>query len=253
MNVEHGHDHNKIDLKHNDYSIDSELNVEWKVYPEKTIPNKDVEISITIKDKHGYSATSFAVVHEKQMHLLAISKDLSSFQHLHPEYRGEGQFVVKTQFPKAGSYRLFADFMPENGSQQLATFDIQTTGKEIKEMIIPDKEFNKTVNDLHFELKFKALTAHQHLQMAFTVKDANSMEPIELETYLGSAGHVVIVSEDLEIFLHVHPTDETSIEQTVSYTTSFPVPGIYKVWGQFKFKGNLYTVPFVIPVPHELI
>lgn len=253
MNVEHGHEHMNHNKIHNDFSGDSKLNVEWKVYPKITMPNQDVEISLTIKDQHGSSPISFAVVHEKQMHLLAISKDLSSFQHLHPEYKGEGQFVVKTQFPKAGGYKMFADFLPENGSQQLSTFDIHTTGKEIKEMIIPDKEFNKTVNDLHFELKFKALTTHQHFAMAFTVKDAKSMEPIQLETYLGSAGHVVIVSEDLEKFLHVHPTNETTTGSTVSYMTSFPVPGIYKMWGQFKYKGNLYTVPFVIHVPHDLM
>lgn len=78
-----------------------------------------------------------------------------------------------------------------------------------KDMIILDKEFNKTVNDLQFELTLKSLTTHQHFEFAFIVKDANSMEPIELETYLGSKGHVVIVSEDLNKFLHVHPTDET--------------------------------------------
>lgn len=98
------------------------------------------------------------------------------------------------------------------------------------------------------------LAANQHLEMTFIVKDGNSQEPItELERYLGSAGHVVIVSEDLEKFLHVHPTDESTTGPNISYMTSFPVPGIYKVWGQFKYNDELYIVPFLIHVPNGLM
>lgn len=34
----------------------------------------------------------------------------------------------------------------------------------------------------------------------------------------------------------------------VEYMTSFPRKGLYKIWGQFKYKGKLYTAPFVIEV-----
>lgn len=257
MNLEHRHEHMDYNMDHHDKnhsSVSSEVNVEWKVLPESILPNQDFEILLTIKDNNGIPAPSFAVVHEKQMHLLAISEDLSTFQHLHPNYRGEGVFVVNTRFPKAGRYKLFIDFMPEGGSQQLATFEILTTGKEPKELVKPDRELKKTVNDLHFELKIENLAPKKHLKMIFTVKDANNQSPItDLQTYLGSAGHVVIVSEDLEKFLHVHPTDETTTGPAVSYMTTFPVPGLYKLWGQFKHRDKLYTVPFVIHVPHGYI
>lgn len=157
MNQEHGHEHMSHITTHqiqNVSSVENEVFVEWKSYPENILPNHDVEITMTIKDKQGISATSFTVVHEKQMHLLAISKDLSSFQHLHPEYRGDGIFVAKMQFPKAGNYKLFADFMLEGSTQQLATFEIETLGEKAKESIEQDRELKKTVKDLHFELKF---------------------------------------------------------------------------------------------------
>ncbi|WP_394189418.1 hypothetical protein [Paenisporosarcina quisquiliarum] len=250
MNQDHAHDHNEHLLHaHKDRNIVEELNVEWEVNPHHIRPGKDSEITITIKDKHGIPATTFAVVHEKQMHLLAISKDLSVFLHLHPEYTGDGEFKVTTQFPAEGTYKLYADFMPEGGSQQLATFEAQVGEEESEPEIKVDQKLKKTIKDLSFKLEFDVLKARQHINMGFTISDADTNEPInKLEPYLGSAGHVVIVSEDLKEFLHVHPTDEETTGPAVSYITTFPEPGIYKIWGQFKYNKELFTVPFVINV-----
>lgn len=257
MKQEHGHNHEQTHghVNHNspqDGSIAEMLNVEWKFQPQQMQPGQDTEISITLKDKHGMPATAFSILHEKQMHLLAISKDLSSFQHLHPEYIGDGKFVVKMQFPQPGGYKLYADFMPEGGAQQLADFEVKVEGEEIYKQAEPDKELKRTVNGLDFDLKIEDLTANQHLEMSFTITDSATQEPVtNLQPYLGSAGHVVITSSDLEQFLHVHPNDENTTGPTVTYMTSFPKPGLYKIWGQFKHNGQLYTVPFVIAVPNR--
>jgi hypothetical protein len=42
----------------------------------------------------------------------------------------------------------------------------------------------------------------------------------------------------------VHPTSE---EKTL-FETKFDKPGIYKVWGEFKFDGKVGSYPFVIEV-----
>ncbi|WP_036188701.1 hypothetical protein [Ureibacillus manganicus] len=235
--------------EHHQINIAEELRVEWKINPSQTMQDRVKEITITIKDKQGNPATDFAYVHKKQMHLLAISKDLASFQHLHPDYREDGKFEVKAQFPQSGTYKLFADFMLEGGTQQLESFEVQIGNKETNAQIEPDQKLKKTVNGLDFQLKFDNLVANHHLNMTFTILETDSQEPItDLEPYLGSAGHVVIVSEDLEKFLHVHPINEASTGPIVSYMVSFPEPGIYKIWGQFMHKGTLFTVPFVINV-----
>ncbi|WP_052806915.1 hypothetical protein [Mesobacillus subterraneus] len=258
MEQDHGHHgHNQMDhganhANHQQTTPAEALRVGWELNPKDIQPRQETEIKLSLKDSHGIPATAFSVVHEKQMHLLAISKDLSTFLHLHPEYIGDGEFTVKTKFPSAGSYKLFADFMPEGGTQQLATFEHNAEGAENTQTVTPDEVLKKTVNGLDFKLSFDRLAANQHLTMAFTITDAEPQVPVkELEPYLGSAGHVVIVSSDLEKFLHVHPTDEKTTGPTVTYMTTFPEPGIYKIWGQFKHKEEMHTVPFVVEVPSE--
>jgi hypothetical protein len=253
----HNHDHGQMNHQgnqtgHMETLPAEELKLGWELHPQTVQPGLDTKIRITLKDTHGIPATAFAVVHEKQMHLLAISKDLSTFLHLHPDYIGDGEFVVSAQFPRAGSYKLYADFMPERGTQQLATYELSVEGTDGQKQVEPDDSLKKTVNGLDFELSFDRLSANQHVSMSFTITDTDSQKPVrELEPYLGSAGHVVIVSSNLAQFLHVHPTDEKTTGPTITYMTSFPEPGIYKIWGQFKHKGKLHTVPFVVNVPNE--
>jgi len=58
----------------------------------------------------------------------------------------------------------------------------------------------------------------------------------------------VILSRDADHYLHVHPLDEASSGPDAQFVTSFPKPGIYKIWGQFQHRGEVFTVPFVVQV-----
>lgn len=224
------------------------VKVEWTASPEKLESNQEIELKLLITDASGKAIPSFTIVHEKEMHLLAISRDLTVFQHLHPVYSGAGQFKVKVTFPKPGRYKLYADFLPEGANQQLASHELVVEGEENTESIVPDIQRQKTINGLNFELVLPEVRVDEHIKLSFKVSDASGNPVTELEPYLGSAGHVVIINETMEEFLHVHPSDETTTGPDVEYMTSFPTEGIYKIWGQFKFKGELYTVPFVIEV-----
>ncbi|MBT2659618.1 hypothetical protein [Bacillus sp. ISL-45] len=224
------------------------VQVDWTSNPVTAETNKETDILLEIKDTAGQAIEGFSVVHEKEMHLLAIKKDLSVFLHLHPAYLGKGRFQVKTTFPKAGRYKLYADFLPEGADQQLASHELVVTGAESNEEINADKVLKKRVDDLEIELILPEAKVNEHLKLIFALSDGDGSPITELEPYLGSAGHVVIVSEDMNEFLHVHPADENTKGPEVEYMTSFPRKGLYKILGQFKYKGKLYTAPFVIEV-----
>src|SRR5262245_52897185 len=42
------------------------------------------KISFVVKDSAGQPVTNFATVHEKPLHLIAVRRDLTGYQHLHP-------------------------------------------------------------------------------------------------------------------------------------------------------------------------
>lgn len=229
-------------------SISPTVQVEWTSNPQTAKAGEETEILIDIKNVSGKVIEAFSAVHEKEMHLLAIKKDLSVFQHLHPHYVGKGRFQVKTTLPKAGRYKLYADFLPEGANQQLASHELVVNGSETREEVVPDKLLRKEVDDLTIELILPKAKVNEHLSLIFTLSDNDGNPITELEPYLGSAGHVVIVSEDMNEFLHVHPVDEKTKGPDVEYMTSFPRSGLYKIWGQFKYKQKIYTVPFAIEV-----
>lgn len=58
----------------------------------------------------------------------------------------------------------------------------------------------------------------------------------------------MIVSENQDEFLQVHSLNEKSTGPQVIYAVTFPSSGIYKVWGQFKYKEKIYTVPTLLEI-----
>src|SRR5690625_6712189 len=63
------------------------------------------------------------------------------------------------------------------------------------------------------------------IELKFKIKNAIP------DPYLGALGHVVIIDEQAEKFIHVHPI---SNNETI-FETQFEKAGIYKLWAEFKF------------------
>lgn len=71
--------------------------------------------------------------------------------------------------------------------------------------------------------------------------DLKGAEP---KPYLGALGHVVILDENAENFIHVHPVSD---DEPV-FKTEFTKSGVYKIWAEFKFGEQVNAYPFVIEV-----
>lgn len=228
-----------------------DVKAQFQLSSDKPQSNQDTTITIQVQDKNGKAIDKFDTVHEKQLHLIVVSKDLSFFNHIHPEYKGKGQFTITTQFPTAGEYKVIADFTPTgigtmNKSQW---FTIQGSARTPK-AIEPDATLTKVMDGKEVTLSFDHLMANMELNLNFNIKDAGTKKPItDLQPYLGAVGHVVILSQDGENYLHVHPTDEKAKGPDAKFMTTFPHSGVYKIWGQFQHNGKVITVPFVVKVP----
>jgi plastocyanin len=214
------------------------------------------------------------------MHLLIVSDDLAFFDHVHPEQQADGNFKLNYKFPAGGTYKLYADFTPENSPQIVNVFDVPVGGEQrAKTPLIADKELTKTVDGLTFAMKtVEAPKAAKGMTLEFYVKDATGKPVTDLQPYLGAMAHFVVISEDTTKFLHVHAEEaETtkttgagghgdhkhqhgdmkmkvkgavgeSGKPTVRAHTEFPTGGLYKLWAQFQRGGKVLTVPFVLNV-----
>lgn len=223
---------------------------EWSVTNHPNA-NEEILFSILIKDKSGKPIQSFETIHEKKMHLFIFSKDLAYFSHIHPNYKGKGEFAFTTKFPAGGDYMLLSEFTPKGGGDpSVESHWVQIEGKTAKDQpLVPDQELTKVVDGKKVTLSFDHLMAEMTVHMNFTISDAASNQPIKnLQPYLGAMGHAVAMSGDAKRYLHIHPMTTEGNGPKVTFMTIFPKKGIYKVWGQFQREGKVFTVPFVINV-----
>jgi hypothetical protein len=178
---------------------------------------------------------TFTVTHEKLLHVIAVSEDLSYFSHLHPEYKGDGLFEVTTQFPAGGKYNLYADFIPTDGHPTTVSNWVTIAGSPTPVVSLqPDKNWTKFIDEKEITLTIDQLQAVKEATVTFTIKDATTKQPINhLQPYLGAIGHAVIITKDNYQYIHIHPTDEKTTGPDATFKTTFPKSGIYKIWGQF--------------------
>lgn len=212
---------------------------------------KQIPLNIQVNDNKGQPIKEFDVEHEKLMHLIVVSKDLSYFDHIHPEYKENGLFTVTPNFPSGGEYKFFADFVPKGADKTVKSYGVTIAGNQRKTTpLTEDKELTKVVDGKEVTLKFNHLMTGMDSTLTFTIKDANTKQPItNLQPYLGAVGHVVAISGDTETYLHVHPIDEHAKGPDAKFMTNFSKGGLYKIWGQFQQNGKVLTVPFTINIP----
>jgi len=216
--------------------------------PEAGVP---ASLVISLKDGADRPVENLRINNEKKMHLIAVSRDLSRFLHIHPEYAGEGEFKIAIDFPTGGEYRLFADFMPAGMNELTRGGRVSVKGEAPKGgPIVASKSLKAKAGGMEIELRLGHLMAGMPSTIAFTFRDLKTGKPVrDLEPYLGAVGHVIAIDPAAERFIHVHPVNGGSSGPQALFAIHFPTGGTYKLWGQFKKDGELLTVPFVIDVP----
>lgn len=212
--------------------------------------NEETELTIAISDTDGDPINEFELNHEKFLHLIVVDHDLSYFNHIHPEFQGDGRFTINTTFPAGGEYKVFADFVPLGGSSTTLSEWVEVEGKEGEHAAITaDSELVKEADGKEVGLSLSSTKSNEEITLTFDIRDSMTKEGIDnLEPYLGAVGHVVILSADAEQYIHVHPIDEEATGPTAQFATSFPQSGTYKIWGQFQHNGQVITAPYVIDI-----
>lgn len=210
-------------------------------------------LQIGVQDEDGNTIAQFDQFQEKMMHLIAVSDDLQVFQHLHPVYKGNGQFEVEAQFPQSGSYTLFSDYQPTGRPEQVSVLKIRVAGDNTSVAQVNwsrTKTFNETI--VGFAPTQAAIRAGEEVVLRFHLQDANSHQPItDLQPYLGEKGHLVILRQSpalaRENYIHAHAVQNTPTNQ-IHFATRFLQSGRYKLWGQFNRNGEIITADFWVDV-----
>ncbi|HKU82940.1 MAG TPA: hypothetical protein VJP58_02775 [Candidatus Nitrosocosmicus sp.] len=225
-----------------------------------TVPKAGQPTLITIKiieNQTEKRVKEFDLLHEKLMHIIIVSEDLSYFSHIHPTFDDkEGTFTVSHQFPETGKYKIWVDFKPKDGNQTLVTFILdKMIGNAHKPIrITKERQYTKQIDKNHKVELFipKVIESNKLVNLTFIILDQNSNPITDLTPLMGAGGHSVIIDSSLKEFLHVHPIEEVSSHwkggPAISFNTVFPYRGLYKAWGQFQHQNVIITADFVLEV-----
>jgi hypothetical protein len=197
----------------------------------------------TIGTADGGTVTKFAVEHEKKLHLVLVRRDGSGFQHVHPEMSEDGTWSVPLTLPAAGSYRVFADFKPENGVKTTLGADVQVAGAYEPQQFTENAR-ESTVDGYVVRLTGD-LTAGASSTVTTTVtKDGKPVT--DLQPYLGANGHLVALRAADLAYLHVHPQDGPGAGPDVKFAVEVPTAGRYRLFLDFQHEGKVRTAEFTL-------
>ncbi|NML50068.1 hypothetical protein HHL19_10350 [Streptomyces sp. R302] len=201
-------------------------------------------LKFSIQDATGKKVTAFATEHEKELHFIVASRDLTVFRHLHPEKAPDGTWTVDADLPAAGAYKAFADFKPAAKGAKAVTLgvDLGVPGAYAPRPL-PAAAPTATVDGYQVRLG-GTLDPGKPGELRLTVSKGG--EPVtDLQPYLGAYGHLVALRQGDLAYLHVHP-NEGGPGPDVSFTATAPTPGTYRLFLDFKHEGEVRTAAFTV-------
>ncbi|HBB89877.1 MAG TPA: hypothetical protein DC047_19915 [Blastocatellia bacterium] len=235
--------------------------------PERPRAGEPVRLHFTISNpESGERVKDFVITHEKLIHLFIVSQDLSEYQHIHPQLEADGTFSVATTLPRAGLYKLHADFFPMGGLPQLIHRELVTAGYTLNASsslpaLTPDARLVKTIDSMKITLEPGGpLVAGTLIPLTYRLVDSITGEAVrDLEPYLGAWGHTLILNADQSEYLHTHPSEMLPSGghaglrggPNVDFKAMFPAAGEYRIWTQFQRAGKVSTVFFTVRVKAE--
>ncbi|TYL55196.1 hypothetical protein FXB39_02195 [Nocardioides sp. BGMRC 2183] len=219
----------------------------------ETRPGADRPLSFTITGPDGAPVTRYDVAHGKRLHLIAVRRDGTGFQHVHPTLdERTGAWTTELDLTP-GSWRTFADFTATGGEPLTLGADLAVPGD-----FDPAEETasvsTATVGDYEVTLAGD-LTPGSDAELTATVT-RDGVPVTDLQPYLGAYGHLVALRSGDLAYLHVHPDGEPGDGSTepgpeVTFYASVPSEGRYHLYLDFRHDGQVRTAAFTLDTSPE--
>lgn len=195
----------------------------------------------------GSAVTDYTPVHDKNLHLIAVRRDLTDFQHVHPEMTPEGTWSVPIAAAAAGQYRIFTDFQPAARTEPLTLgIDVPAAG-DYQPSALPAPTRTTTVDGYTVTLTGD-LVPGTSSRLTLTVS-RDSMPVTDLQPYLAAYGHLVALRDGDLAYLHVHPDGSpgdgsTAAGPEITFHTQVPSAGAYRLFLDFQHGDKVRTAAF---------
>lgn len=207
------------------------------------------ELSFSVvRDDTGRKVTAYEREHGKELHFIVASRDLTVYRHLHPARAADGTWSTSVDLPRAGGYRVFADFTPKGGESLTLGADLAVAGR-YEPTAPPAHSTTAKVDGYEVRLDGTPVAGEPSTLNLTVTKDGHPVR--NLQPYLGAYGHLVALRSGDLAYLHVHPTGEpgdgtTAPGPKVSFMVTTPTAGAYRLFFDFQHEGKVRTAAFTV-------
>ena len=210
-------------------------------------PGEPGLLEFAIAGPHGDRVTAFTPVHDKELHLIVVRRDLTGFQHVHPERDAQGRWSVPLELADPGPYKVFADFIPAGRALPLTlAADLTAPGAYRPQ---PPAAPSRTASVDGYEVSMTGdLVAGTSSKLTLSV--AKDGRPVtDLQPYLAAYGHLVAIRDGDLAYLHVHPDGGVAEPATTSgpeitFYVDVPTAATYGLFLDFQHADAVRTAAF---------
>lgn len=208
-------------------------------------------VTFRVTGPDGEPVTDYRPTHDKDLHFIAVRRDLSGFQHVHPTIDESGTWSTSLDLTP-GAWRFFADFQPAEHDETLTLgVDAAVAGPHDPQPLPPASR-TAQVDDYTVTLEGH-LTAGEPTELRLTVsRDGEAVT--DLQPYLAAYGHLVALRAGDLAYLHVHPDGEPGDGSTqagpgITFHATAPTAGTYRLFLDFKHDDVVRTAEFTVQAP----
>ena len=244
--------------------------------PKILVAGVPTTLTVSLTNADGTPATLFVDM-EKLVHLVIVSKDETTFAHIHAAQTGDeiaaSTYHFTYTFPKAGEYLVSADYA-HGLTFESKQFVVMVRGAPTQTVQAKEYPSPGAFGGYQVALKYALPLAGKVATLQYTItKDDKPITTIE--PYLSAAAHVSIVKNDFSTFIHTHGelhppgvplppivVKNGQVVHTMAQMMNVPehfgplvethlifgTAGLYTVWAEFKVNGTVIPTAFTVRV-----
>ena len=277
---DHSHHMHEGHMHHMPAPSGPEPVVDMETVPAEVVAGKPASITFLIRDDNNNPLKDLVITHDRILHVVIISEDLSVFGHVHAEDLGpvtaemkeNARFPVRYTFPKAGNYVIALDFATkERGYSEL--LNLEVAGSPL--MGRPQEDFSREKAFDGYQVKLalspETPVAGKETTLRYTIMK-NGKPVTDIEPYLSAAMHLAVINEGMQhYFVHAHGDRPGAMHHMgheghmashmghsvpagalfgpeIEATVVFPAKGVYKIFSEIKHQGRVRVLDFMVNV-----
>ena len=228
--------------------------------PEQPSAGQPLTLTLALSDgSTGLPIDDLITHHDALLHLVVISDDGGYYSHVHPPRVGPGRYAIALTPDRPGRYSAYAEIERQDSGTQLIARDFTVGGSGPTAPPRFEGPGQRAVDGMQIDVASSLAPLKAGRQTTLTFSFSKGGQPVnDLQPWLGMGGHLIARSADGAIFAHVHalgPMAPGGVLNSgfiygpeIKFVYTFPRPGSYQVWGQFRHDGKIVTVPMEVEV-----